>query len=83
MLKKVRAQYERRQIELNLTRRGLLLSREVVLAQAADLTAVRTYRRISRPRPCSSKTGLVLIINPFRIALCLAGVAVTMSRYMT
>ena len=46
MLKRLRAQYERLQIELNLTRRGLLVSRELLLVEAADSTALkRTYRR--------------------------------------
>ena len=45
---KLRAQYERLQIELNLTKRGLLL-REVVLLEATDLRALKqTHRRYFR-----------------------------------
>lgn len=45
---KLRAQYERLQIELNLTKRGLLL-REVVLLEAADLVALKqTHQRYFR-----------------------------------
>ena len=50
---KLRARYERLQIELNLTKRGLLL-REVVLLEATDLLALKQ----AHPRYFQSSTEI-------------------------